>query len=80
MLACRTDDVTEERSRFAFSHFSGNLASFRVSLKSRAGAVEFPTWRAHCVAVVFSVEFETTCSNKLLGPYVLTNGTIIHGL
>ena len=37
VLACRTDTVTEERSRSASSHSSGDLGSFRGSLKSREG-------------------------------------------
>ena len=37
VLACRTDRVTEERSRSASSHSSDDLGSFRGSLKSRAG-------------------------------------------
>ena len=37
VLAYRTDRVTEERSRSASSHSSGDLESFRGSLKSGAG-------------------------------------------
>ena len=37
VLACRTDRVTEERSRSASSHSSGDLGNFGGSLKSSAG-------------------------------------------